>query len=118
MNKRKPLLLLVALPILIVAAFSYFEDIDAEKSAVTPSSVIGSDLICVDRLCSEVSSDNEGMVITDDEENETMVNGYTYTQEFIPRQTLEIDLARTALFITDPQNDFISEGGAAWGLVG
>lgn len=45
-------------------------------------------------------------------------HGYVYQQEFMPKETLEIDLERTAIFITDPQNDFISEGGAAWPLVG
>lgn len=44
--------------------------------------------------------------------------GYVYQQDFMPKQTLEIDLEKTAIFITDPQNDFISEGGAGWPLVG
>jgi nicotinamidase-related amidase len=43
---------------------------------------------------------------------------YTYKQDFIPKSKVEIDLSSTALFITDPQNDFLSEGGAAWALVG
>jgi nicotinamidase-related amidase len=43
---------------------------------------------------------------------------YVYKQAFMPRQTLEIDLARTAMFVTDPQNDFLSEDSPAWGLVG
>ncbi len=30
----------------------------------------------------------------------------------------EIDLKSTAILITDPQNDFLSEGGAVWDLVG
>ncbi len=45
-------------------------------------------------------------------------SGYVYQQDFMPQQRLEIDLASTAIFITDPQNDFISEGGGAWPLVG
>ena len=49
---------------------------------------------------------------------EKMQGKYTYTQEFLPVKKMEIDLARTAVFITDPQNDFISEGGAAWEGVG
>ena len=49
---------------------------------------------------------------------EKMQTGYTYTQDFIPHERMELDLKTTAVFITDPQNDFISEGGAAWGLVG
>ena len=49
---------------------------------------------------------------------EKITQAYTFTQDFIPQEKLEIDLSTTAIFITDPQNDFISEGGAAWGLVG
>ena len=30
----------------------------------------------------------------------------------------ELDLKSTAILITDPQNDFLSEGGAVWDLVG
>jgi biuret amidohydrolase len=30
----------------------------------------------------------------------------------------EVDTSRTALLIIDPQNDFLSEGGAVWDLVG
>ncbi len=36
----------------------------------------------------------------------------------MPRETVEIDLSKTALFVTDPQNDFLSEKSPAWGLVG
>ncbi|MDX2497676.1 MAG: cysteine hydrolase [Desulfobacterales bacterium] len=43
---------------------------------------------------------------------------YVYKQKFMPRQTVEIDLSKTALFVTDPQNDFLSEKSPAWGLVG
>ena len=45
-------------------------------------------------------------------------DGYVYQQAFLPKGKLDIDLKHTAVFITDPQNDFISEGGAAWDLVG
>jgi len=45
-------------------------------------------------------------------------DGYIYQQSFLPRGEVNLDLSRTALFITDPQNDFISPGGAAWDLVG
>ena len=31
---------------------------------------------------------------------------------------MEIDLERTALVVTDPQNDFLSEKGVTWGVVG
>jgi len=43
---------------------------------------------------------------------------YVYKQSFMPRETVEVDLSTTALFVTDPQNDFLSEKSPAWGLVG
>ena len=45
-------------------------------------------------------------------------NDYVYKQGFMPRETVEIDLSKTAMFVTDPQNDFLSEDSPAWGLVG
>lgn len=45
-------------------------------------------------------------------------DGYNYQQSFITKHPLKLDLRKTAIFITDPQNDFISEGGGAWPLVG
>ena len=36
----------------------------------------------------------------------------------LPDPGMEIDLQRTALVITDPQNDFLSPDGVAWGVVG
>ena len=59
MNNKKPLLLLVAVPFLLVAASSYFEDIDAEKSEGTSLTATNSDLVCGDKLCSEVDEDNK-----------------------------------------------------------
>jgi nicotinamidase-related amidase len=44
--------------------------------------------------------------------------GYVYQQKFMPRETVKIDLKKTAMFVTDPQNDFLSEKSPAWGLVG
>jgi nicotinamidase-related amidase len=43
---------------------------------------------------------------------------YVYKQGFMPKETVKIDLATTAMFVTDPQNDFLSEKSPAWGLVG
>ena len=41
------------------------------------------------------------------------------SQDFgLPRPAFEIDPARTALVITDPQNDFLSPDGVTWGVVG
>jgi len=36
----------------------------------------------------------------------------------LPNPGMEIDPARTAVVITDPQNDFLSPEGVTWGLVG
>jgi nicotinamidase-related amidase len=36
----------------------------------------------------------------------------------LPDPGMEIDTARTAVVITDPQNDFLSPEGVTWGLVG
>jgi len=36
----------------------------------------------------------------------------------LPNPGLVIDIERTALVITDPQNDFLSPAGVTWGLVG
>ncbi len=36
----------------------------------------------------------------------------------LPDPGMEIDPARTAVLITDPQNDFLSPQGVAWGVVG
>jgi nicotinamidase-related amidase len=36
----------------------------------------------------------------------------------LPNPGLQIDPARTALVVTDPQNDFLSPQGVAWGVVG
>lgn len=43
---------------------------------------------------------------------------YVYKQKFMPKETVELDLSKTAMFVTDPQNDFLSEGSPAWELVG
>ena len=113
MNNKKPLLLLVAIPLLLVVASSYFEDIDAEKSEGTALLATNSDLVCGDKLCSEVDEDNKSGM-----DSESMTDTFVYQQDFLTKEILELDLKRTALFITDPQNDFLSEGGAAWALVG
>jgi len=36
----------------------------------------------------------------------------------LPHPGMEIDLSNTALVVTDPQNDFLSPDGVAWGVVG
>jgi nicotinamidase-related amidase len=43
---------------------------------------------------------------------------YVYKQTWMPKEKVEIDLSKTAMFVTDPQNDFLSEKSPAWGLVG
>ena len=41
-----------------------------------------------------------------------------YAQAQLPDPGMEIDPIRTALVITDPQNDFLSPEGVTWGVVG
>ena len=36
----------------------------------------------------------------------------------LPDPGMSVDVKRTALVITDPQNDFLSEDGVTWGVVG
>ena len=112
--KTKYLTLLAVIPLVMVALMSqYVENIEAEKSQGTflPKTGSNNSPVCGDQLCSEISS-------TQFQEPTTSVTGYVYKQDFIPVETIEIDLETTAVFITDPQNDFLSEGGAAWALVG
>ena len=44
--------------------------------------------------------------------------GISNTHAALPNPGLEIEPGRTALVITDPQNDFLSPKGVAWGVVG
>ncbi len=39
-------------------------------------------------------------------------------QAQLPNPGMEIDPERTAIVITDPQNDFLSPQGVTWGMVG
>ena len=36
----------------------------------------------------------------------------------LPNPGMNIDPGRTALVVTDPQNDFLSPNGVMWGVVG
>jgi nicotinamidase-related amidase len=40
------------------------------------------------------------------------------TQAQLPDPGMEVDISRTALVVTDPQNDFLSPEGVTWGVVG
>ena len=42
----------------------------------------------------------------------------SFAQAQLPDPGLEVDRERTAVVITDPQNDFLSPDGVTWGLVG
>ncbi len=44
--------------------------------------------------------------------------GVSGVQAQLPDPGMTIDTARTAVVITDPQNDFLSPDGVTWGLVG
>ena len=36
----------------------------------------------------------------------------------MPKKTVALDLSKTAMFLTDPQNDFLSKYCPTWELVG
>ena len=48
----------------------------------------------------------------------TVTMGVRSAHGQLPDPGMEIDPDRTAVVITDPQNDFLSPNGVAWGLVG
>jgi nicotinamidase-related amidase len=48
----------------------------------------------------------------------TLVGLTTTANAQLPDPGVEIEVGRTALLITDPQNDFLSLEGVAWGVVG
>ena len=50
-------------------------------------------------------------------EREDKASEQTY-DDMLPNPGMEIDKDRTALVITDPQRDFLSEDGVVWGVVG
>ncbi|MGK0284524.1 MAG: nicotinamidase-related amidase [Patiriisocius sp.] len=47
-----------------------------------------------------------------------LTSAVTYIHAALPDPGMEIVEGRTALLITDPQNDFLSPDGVAWGVVG
>ncbi len=47
-----------------------------------------------------------------------VVNLASIAQAQLPNPGMEIDPQRTAIVITDPQNDFLSPDGVTWGVVG
>lgn len=48
----------------------------------------------------------------------TLVHGLSSVHAALPDPGVKIDHGRTALVITDPQNDFLSPDGVTWGVVG
>ena len=47
-----------------------------------------------------------------------MLTGLMSIAHGLPETDMQIDPERTALVITDPQNDFLSPDGVTWGVVG
>ena len=117
-SKAKTIGLLAVLPLLLTVAImtSNTDDIYAVESKGTslPQTGSANSPVCGDRLCSEVDVESLG----DKEMQDSDSPQYIYKQDFLPLKKMDIDLETTAIFITDPQNDFLSEGGAAWPLVG
>lgn len=115
-RKARYIGLFAILPLVLTVAVSiYANDTYALKSEGNPVPKTGSanSPVCGDRLCSEVTA-----TAMDNKPQESTADKYTYKQDFLPVKKLDLDLETTAIFITDPQNDFLSEGGAAWPLVG
>lgn len=63
-------------------------------------------------------STNKNEVLRDREANEQAIRLVTAEDLGIPRPGMTIDPERTAIVITDPQNDFLSPDGVTWGVVG
>jgi nicotinamidase-related amidase len=47
-----------------------------------------------------------------------LANMVTYAHAELPNPGMSFDPKRTAVVVTDPQNDFLSEKGVTWGVVG
>jgi len=116
-SKTKFIGLLAILPlVLTIIVASYANETSALKSEGTllPQTGSANSPVCGDQLCSEVTTAS----MDDKNKQESTEVQYTYRQDFLPVKKIDLELEKTAIFITDPQNDFLSEGGAAWPLVG
>ncbi len=116
-SKTKFIGLLAILPlVLTIVVASYANETSALKSEGTllPQTGSANSPVCGDQLCSEVTTAS----MDDKNKQESTEVQYTYIQDFLPVKKIDLELETTAIFITDPQNDFLSEGGAAWPLVG
>ncbi len=116
-SKTKFIGLLAILPlVLTIVVASYANETSALKSEGTllPQTGSANSPVCGDQLCSEVTTAS----MDDKNKQESTEVQYTYRQDFLPVKKIDLELEKTAIFITDPQNDFLSEGGAAWPLVG
>ena len=116
-SKTKFIGLLAILPlVLTIVVASYANETSALKSEGTllPQTGSANSPVCGDQLCSEVTTAS----MDDKNKQESTEVQYTYRQDFLPVKKIDLELETTAIFITDPQNDFLSEGGAAWPLVG
>jgi len=137
MIRKRYWVLLAIIPLFLIAMTPYFasethavDEYDSEtecrEGMVLFHRTSSNDYVCTSQSTA-LSWENMGLGeavrnITDDAMDESMQKttgtGYIYQQDFLKKEILELDLKKTAIFITDPQNDFLSEGGAAWELVG
>jgi len=136
MTKRKYAILLAIVPLFLIAMSPYFfgdtdaaiqkdSETECREGQVLLLRFSGNDYVCISEPTAKTwESLGLGEIVKKDTTSEasmmekTMEGGFTYQQDFLQKEILELDLKKTALFITDPQNDFLSEGGAAWELVG
>jgi nicotinamidase-related amidase len=69
----------------------------------------GRDVNIIDRIFRRTKQDQES--------EKEMSEEQTY-DDLLPNPGFEVDKGRTAIVITDPQKDFLSEEGVVWGVVG
>ncbi len=136
MTKRKYAIFLAIVPLFLIAMSPYFfgdtdaaiqkdSETECREGQVLMLRYNANDYVCISEGTAKTwESLGLGEIVKKDTTSEatmtekTMEGGFIYQQDFLQKEILELDLERTALFITDPQNDFLSEGGAAWELVG
>jgi|LNFM01.2.fsa_nt_gb nicotinamidase-related amidase len=84
-------------------------------TGVAASALAAHSVIAGDNTAVGATKDSASLLVTP---SGITPEGYVYQQPFMPVRKQHLDLRHTALFITDPQNDFLSPGGGGWPLVG
>jgi len=88
------------------------------KAFTKKLTIIGASLLALSGVANAADSHEGHNHAAYKTEFSSSADKYVYKQGFMPLETVEFDLSKTAMFVTDPQNDFLSEGSPAWALVG